>query len=449
MGLQDQGVVGFWENFEKKISFIDQETHIIPSKDANSPLALPQGCKLVQIAYWSEASGVNDEGTLYVDKNLWVALDQLNKIALLAHEYFFKLARQSGFKSSDFVRNKIAHLLSQEGLPPMFPGWVSSKDVNLNKIGLEGLLPEKSKGYKVCFGDNRNPGDKMSFIQYQDKDGLQAIVWFDVVANNIVMPPFEKAYLSFDPNSKDTRLITFASDNVNMDQTRKSYDRDKFNIERTMEDWTGSIYDQDGRIFPVVLPLYQNKGSVALKNPNKGFILVNERETRPKEELIKLLQLDVMNLVFEEPKNSERIKRNDFYNALFVLNKEIDELFKGDNWPTEFPKWTAELQKMEAAGVSLGKERKYIYNGFPHYLARFKYGVYTNEDVNKSLGNAGFVKVWRDGVYGGRVLVNIANEVIEYETSCYGYDEHYDIIVNTKAKDNPTVGQVSKPAQGK
>lgn len=168
IGQLEVGSDKFWQKFVSSISFIDEEAKLFPSKDANSPIALPAGCKIVQIAFWEDSPGSSQSGTLYVDKALWSQLDSTNKLALLVHEYFFKEARQAGFKNSDFVRAKVGQLFSESQAKPLFKKW---KPTSITGIAPEALA-EDSENYKFCRGTVQDDPSAELHLYFHDKTNL-------------------------------------------------------------------------------------------------------------------------------------------------------------------------------------------------------------------------------------------------------------------------------------
>lgn len=167
MTKMEFGTEEFWRSFVKRIAFIEDSAKLRVSRDANSPIALPNGCKIVQIAFWSDSIGREQGGTLYVDKKHWDQLDQVNKIALLIHEYFFKEARMAGFKNSDFVRAKVGQLFLSTVSTPLFSKWRPSASRLVSH-----LLPNRKTGFKYCVGlSDQDPKAKVILYQYEGSDG--------------------------------------------------------------------------------------------------------------------------------------------------------------------------------------------------------------------------------------------------------------------------------------
>lgn len=196
----------FWAEFYKKISFIDDDKQLRPSIDANSPIVLPKGCEIVQIAFWEESSGAADDGILYVDRKHWERLDQLNKIALLAHEFFFMQARKALYKNSDSVRLKVGELLSTKGISPLFKNWVpaTNKIANLNKS-----LPENRRGFKYCTGTSPDdPTASIQLYQYEGSDKKQHFVIPKLTSRTINSSYFQNSDFTFDFNDRSLMRAT-------------------------------------------------------------------------------------------------------------------------------------------------------------------------------------------------------------------------------------------------
>lgn len=177
----------FWIEFADKISFINDEKKLYPSQDANSPITLVEGCKIVQIAYWDESSDPSGNGTLYVDQKLWSELDQLNKVGLLAHEFFYKQARKAQSKNSDSTRGHVGELLSENGMKPLFSKWESAADPELM-----GFLPKSKEKYNFCVGTASDDKEaKLLLYKYLGDDKSENFIIPYLVSSSINLNYFQ------------------------------------------------------------------------------------------------------------------------------------------------------------------------------------------------------------------------------------------------------------------
>jgi hypothetical protein len=443
MTIQEFALNGFWEKFEQKISFLDSTTNLIPSKDDKSPIALPRGCSLVQIAYYSESGGIGEEGTLFVDKANWKNLDQFNKVALLAHEYFFRWARASGFKSSDYVRNKVGRLLSEEGLPAILPNWEPSDDPALKKVERNMYLPKHSKGFKACFGSTRAQQGAMILFQYQDVNGLQNLVWVRLGNGNTSMPPFESARTWFDPADPKYDLLAAATDFLHQTPDHPASARDRLRLTNKLEE---AAADPDDRMGIVIVPMQNGTAKVSVKNPMGGIIPLNDREPLPREELIRLLQREVIDTLHKSIENRAALDYGKILLAFSKLKSEAESSFTAEKPATNlFQEWADSLKEFEKVGVKFSPEdQAYMYNTVPFSILDFTHGSYSNENVGAAVGNKGFKKVWKDTSYGGMVVANFGAERVEYITTCYNYDEYYQLMLTGTAGDVANKDEVAK-----
>ncbi|WP_220128759.1 hypothetical protein [Bdellovibrio sp. KM01] len=430
----------YWQDFVGAISFVPSGVKLRPSQDANSPLDLPKGCQLVQIAYWSESAGSNDQGVLFVDPVSWKKLDQFNKVALLAHEHYFKIARMAGTKDSDYIRKKLGQLFSTEGLPALFLDWAPASDPKLN-----GLLPESSKGFKICQGVDQSLRGQLVYYQYQDKFDRQTILWTGIRAGNKQMRPFEAAYQTFKKDDGMYDVLAGVSDRF-YDKMKgvKAADADKLGVPLAISGSGLTAAGQDALDFGDKIPgpsfqTFSSEGYISINNPLFGYTSYEKREILPREKLLNLVYAGAIEVFTDNPDKAKVTDKTQVLQALSILNNEIDEGIKQGIYPRGFPKWTAEVQKFEKAGVKLTEwERKYAYQLIPTGIYHFRFGQYTYDDVDAVLGVDGFVKLnKRDD---GEVSVEIDEKRTNFYLNCFSYDQVYQSIV---AKD------AAKPASQK
>ncbi len=433
MFFEKVGKLGYWQDFVKAISYIPQGVQLKPSQDANSPMALPTGCELVQIAYWSEASGSQTEGVLFVDQASWKKLDQFNKVALLAHEHFFKRARMAGAKNSDYVREKLGKLFSVEGLPAMFQDWAPSKDPKV-----KGLLPESSKGFKVCQGIDHSRRGNIVLYQYQDKSERQTLVWSNVRAGDKEMRPFESVFQRIENNFELYNEYAAVTDYLyGRGKAKGVEEKDKLGVSFFDKDLnltqTGKSILELGESIPGPSFLtFTSEGSISLVNPIYGYVPPEKREILPRETLLNRIYTGALEAFLDNPEKEKVLERTQALQALSVLDKEIDEGQKSGVYPTGFPKWAAAVQGFEKAGLKLSDfERSYLYNLVPTGLYVIKYGYYTYKDVNAVLGRDGFVEMTKP--IDELVSVSIDDKKFSYFMTCYSYQQVYYSITHSQA----------------
>lgn len=140
------------QEFLSNIRFIESGKKLKLVNDSFEP-TLESGCEPVQIAFYY------DESVLLVDKTLWEQLDWTNKMALLAHESLYFLARQSGTKNSISTRKLVGMLFSTKGVRPLADG-----------------VPHDSKNFLDCKVES-NGFSRGHFFMYpgKDQDGTKGI----------------------------------------------------------------------------------------------------------------------------------------------------------------------------------------------------------------------------------------------------------------------------------
>lgn len=491
----------FWIGFEKRIFFIKDETPLQYSQDANSPISLPEGCEIVQIAFWHEASGPSEEGVLYVDQKYWQKLDQLNKVALLVHEFFFKQARQAGFKNSDFIREKVGQLLSVEGLDPIFEEWVSSNDTRVSD-----MLPNSMKGFKYCTGES--PDDisaKIQFYQYEGKDGLQHFALPLVESNFIGMSLLQKNHFSFDPKTdpelaRITDLMVVGSDfwkEPCISQLCRQYERkdlDDGNVKAGFingnEDWFKLLYD--GREFlnfdgemayqaaskrdisdfvsfskPVSWSVHINSASqatqISLSNPGFNFDIPAEEKMKSREELIKIVNNEIVAKFKEQGWSDAFFSYVEYHGLplsyLAVLNNEIDRAIQSGTYPKGFPRWNEKLKgliqldnKKKNDLISDKDRSEFKYSEdisllLPDLLYKLKINIYDKKDFVKAglFSDSVFLENGKRNLVRGKIFFRQGTATLNFNLNCKGYGSLYssatarDIDVRSNKKMNPNI----------
>lgn len=113
------------DEFLKNIRFTEAGKTLRLANDAYAP-TLETGCEPVQIAFYY------DESVLLVDKALWDQLNLTNKMALIAHEALYFLARQSGTTNSMSTRKLVGMLFSPQGIRSLADGVPTDQKKFLN-----------------------------------------------------------------------------------------------------------------------------------------------------------------------------------------------------------------------------------------------------------------------------------------------------------------------------
>ncbi|NUN07337.1 MAG: hypothetical protein HUU57_16455 [Bdellovibrio sp.] len=464
----------YWKKFADSISFIPEDATLHPSQDANSPLALPEGCKVVQIAYWDESSGPVEDGTLYVDKKTWKQLDQFNKIALLAHEFYFKQARKAGYKNSDFVRYKVGHLLSQEGLLDIFQQWEPSKDSRVKDV-----LPEKKTGFKYCTGTSEaDPNAKLQMYQYEGKDQLQHIVFPVVKSNTVNFSDFQVAHVTF---SKETHhKVSFLTDlllpvshykqslgSVNEGSFLLAFDElpllsarygDQTFIDASLGDSSISKYKDrilemvsgSARDEEVSWTVKSRSESAKIQMFSPAFKRDEAQESvqsLSKDELVRAINNQIILGIFGDLMRSSEARRRELVlPSLNALHKELDEGMAAGVYPTGLPKWSGELKKIEQLFSNIltkekGKPVKFfiknnsdLLGSLPQKLYALKMNAYDGVEIMRGINNPELKKGHELPVSlrAGSVSITEGSNTATFKLECHDYVDVFKAKTNKK-----------------
>ncbi|KYG62488.1 hypothetical protein AZI86_16785 [Bdellovibrio bacteriovorus] len=350
MGDLEFGNRSFWKSFVGKIAFLDKNTSLQVSKDANSPIVLPNGCKIVQIAFWDDQPHKNPDGTLYVQTEYWSQLDQLNKIALLAHEYFFKEARQAGYKNSDFIRGKIGRLFSAQGLTPLFSKWIPAKSVHSNLF-----LPNDRSEFKHCSGTiASDPSSKVVLYQYSGADKKQHVVIPLLKTKFLTRSTFAKGEFDVQEVRKfdleqlymDGRSALKYTSDEELDDTH--YLNLKF-YGRVTKGQFGYRRGSAGEIWQDYIDIGGTARKVSIVMPEeKKWVSLSVLDF-DKEQVSKYVVAMIKSAVAKKLESEEvRASGDDLEVSAFIaLKKDVDEAVKNGSVKNGFTLWKNELDKFE------------------------------------------------------------------------------------------------------
>jgi hypothetical protein len=443
----------FWKNFISQISFIDDSKQLIPSNDANSPIALPNECRLVQIAYWDESTGATEDGTLYVNGNFWKKLDPLNKIGLLAHEFFFKQARKSKYTNSDFTRNKVGKLLSVEGLSPLFQDWEPALDGRVKNI-----LPKSMTGFKICEGTSKDdPSARLKLYQYEGKNKVQHFAFPQLTSKIINANLLQPSNFSFIPDSNirlttATDLLTYRSDFFDSKIVPEYH--------RIKGPWLNWWYGHSGlltKYFISTPQLLANSSGVtgkpvvwqenisAPKLPIKVILLdpaISENQKKQKE--VKS-QAELIHAVNERIRLTLKVCQSftapvtALANALSILNNEVSAAAQAEVYPSNFAKWNNSLKelgrytdKKELEGwidqnnCEFANDARLTFD-LPYLLYTIKLNAHSDEEAIKVLGEDAYIPTNEGWTAEGNALplpkltVSQDGESLSFDLKCRDY----------------------------
>ncbi|MFS4459480.1 hypothetical protein [Bdellovibrio sp. HCB2-146] len=451
----------FWFEFIKKISFLNNDKMLVASQDANSPIALQKECQLVQIAYWDESAGKSEDGTLYVNKALWNKLDQLNKVALLAHEFFFKHARRASYKNSDTVRHKVGLLLSEQGLTPLFSKWEPSQDKNLSSI-----LPKKKAGFKYCEGSTtEDPSAKLQLYQYEGSDKLQHIVIPQISSASINADLLQGSEIIFDPLSN--KQLDIASELL-LYQTIVA--RETYNVAYEFAlipytEWTWmdrwfseSLRDPSHNLEDLLNSAQKSRSnqllshsksspemiSISLENTLSGWQLFSDKKAKTKDELIaevhRKIRANVNEYCTVGPESIDR--------AISTLHYEIDTAISAGTYPDKFPKWENALTALwNSSNANSPKNphtmcgelnRDLLLKKYPFFLFKVKINNYDENDIKRTLNLSGFYPQMAKPIPRAKLKVQQATSGLEFYLTCKDYNDIFTTHTKRTAKtENP------------
>lgn len=112
----------------KNAKVLPPDIGLRPIDDSFSP-ALPKNCAIEQLAAYQ----INNE--LYIDGEIWQALDETNRAALYIHESIYKAMRSFGAKNSVRSRKITGYLLSGFPFKPAFDSGLQKPDDKLCTAG--------------------------------------------------------------------------------------------------------------------------------------------------------------------------------------------------------------------------------------------------------------------------------------------------------------------------
>ncbi|MFS4459485.1 hypothetical protein [Bdellovibrio sp. HCB2-146] len=400
----------FWKKFVQQISFLDDDKVLFTSQDANSPIALPSECKLVQIAYWDESSGPEDQGTLYVSRPLWEKLDQINKIGLLAHEYFFKQARKAKYKNSDYTRYNVGHLLSTKGLASHFLQWAPSTNDKFRNY-----LPNSRSGFKICKGTSKeDPTANIQLYQYEGSDKKQHFVFPIISSKTINSNVLQRTHFSI----KDVKGLISKRDELD---ERFS---DVSNLMLFLTDFPQRINSTGSLLYEKIIDWWYDNGGVLKKRrravPNLigiaermykkthrfGKVLWEEKLQTPGQPI----KLSILDPQYSENTTSEKKLKNE-NDLLLAVNQKINRtLFACTNLRVPSDIYAAGIATLHAEIENSAKSGKYTdLQKWASALQSIQQYVKTEEQLKND------DDLTLESTYGKAVCDIVSNEVLLYD----------------------------------
>lgn len=424
----------YWLDVEKRISFIDDDRELLASQDANSPIKLKTGCKIVQIAYWDESPRNVKDDRLYVSRKLWKKLDQLNKVALLSHEVFFKQARIAGYKNSDAVRDQIGQLLSVEGLETLFPNWIPSADPKVSAV-----LPASTTGFKVC--DGRSEEDltaRLRLYQYEGKDGVQHFSIPLLHSSKINAALLQGAKTSFSPDddvllAATTDLLIFQSDLkgkeiAHFDPTtlyRWYADSGLLMKDKSLTDLLKSLPNRK-ILWSETFHSSSEPITISIENTLLNWEGTKTPNRLSANGLIKEVNLELKNTLQKCLPLVDRAE-----GAIAILHKEIKSAIEQGKYPSNFPAWAEALKKLNVVGEARDSECSALLKNtrVTHDLPAFLYSIYgktnTGAEAWRLLGEYSLEPRSYAPVELGVVSVSQGTDELKFKVNCEDYKSQY------------------------
>ncbi|HWU41860.1 MAG TPA: hypothetical protein VN132_00440 [Bdellovibrio sp.] len=202
--------------------YLPSGSKLIPVEDA-APVALPAGCHLKQLAFYK------DDSLVLIDSDIWNALDNLNKAALILHEAIYRYERGSDTNDSGHARKFVGYLLSNTDLEPILDG------VTKNSIHCQAFQAKSDGSVLVVF----------QFYYLPDPKSLdKATLQFDYIRG---LPLYSKTVAQVPAFTQIKKM-----ESVSVVANSKFEDVVPFQISRDLENSSGVYIDGDFGRFKVL-----------------------------------------------------------------------------------------------------------------------------------------------------------------------------------------------------
>lgn len=204
------------EHFQMLPSVRPQQTN-----DFGTLPTLPTGCKLEQLAYFSDQTLKTT-----VDHEIWHRLDSLNQVALYAHEYFYRRFRLVGETDSMVVRKLVGMAFLKT------PRWQ-----------VRDGMPAKAMW---CSATPADGAGESSFYIYPDADGSAILQFSKLMGRNTLSPTKVKvpfAIKTADFKTEGLRGLTVIQSGAQYSQSYPLIDSPFNNYKVKVQFWEGQPFN--------------------------------------------------------------------------------------------------------------------------------------------------------------------------------------------------------------
>lgn len=170
--------------FFKEVQFVEYN-QLPAANDLGDVSYIPSQCQLKQIAFYND-----QQRTVYIVKEAWNQLDNLNKTALVNHEIMFGYVRwYLGFKSSQIARKNIVYSFSEGEIPKEIDHIPAGQGKNYSAIAPYNHLTKMEITPVV------SAAGKAQHITFSQLFGIPQIIttWIDVPLENFELKEISTA----------------------------------------------------------------------------------------------------------------------------------------------------------------------------------------------------------------------------------------------------------------
>ncbi len=102
-------LVDFHKTVRDFYRFTIEGERVKPTRDFGRVPQLPRGCRVEQLARFDDHKQI-----IQIDSELWTRFDSLNRVALYAHEFFYRRYRNAGETNSELARKLLAAVFARQ-----------------------------------------------------------------------------------------------------------------------------------------------------------------------------------------------------------------------------------------------------------------------------------------------------------------------------------------------
>jgi hypothetical protein len=233
----------FIGELETNYTFLPSGTVLTPTGDTGSVSPIEEGCGLEQLAVYDDGSD-----QIFVNTDIWVHLDSVNRMALVGHEQVYHTYRLAGAKTSFNARRVIGEMLTTTP-PPRVREGVPAANAQLE-----------------CWASIRSQ-DQSYFIfhAYENPDKKGESIWQFVRVNGLDTLSLTRIQVPFVVKTEELggslfSEITPGSKDLYPDMTTRYYIHSTFPVESgVFKDFKIGVQYQTNKPFTVSLISPQNE----------------------------------------------------------------------------------------------------------------------------------------------------------------------------------------------